>query len=278
MTKRIPGLGKAVVVLSILTAMGGCKIQISMPQGIPGWVAAQSASTWCLRLDDGSLDEDSVCEADVVDTTFDETFIAVPAGGYVFSGWKKDHRHLCGGSRKPCSLSTAGFAGNDALMAFLRDDDEVFFLEPVFTPGEVALAGDYEGAWTNVTFETSGAISLAIVDNADDTFDITIDLDGNVLGQGDPGPVTIVAEVLPSGLIRAFGELDIAGVAAPYRLEIDTEAAVTVVTFDIPELPIVGFRSLEVFGIINGGTGYLEYKLTLAGTDEAVGTIAIYKP
>jgi formylglycine-generating enzyme required for sulfatase activity len=38
------------------------------------------------------------------DAGFSDTFTAVPAAGYVFSGWVKDQGFLCGGSLDPCAL------------------------------------------------------------------------------------------------------------------------------------------------------------------------------
>ena len=72
------------------------------------------------------------CRIDVVDTTFDDSFVAVPDEGYYFVEWQRRQRGFCGGSSKSCDLSTEKFAGNPDLLAFLESDDEVFFLEPVF--------------------------------------------------------------------------------------------------------------------------------------------------
>ncbi len=274
MHKHVAGFLKTSLIASLAIGLGACKILISVPENIPGAVITHSANYFCLRDDSGEIDEDSICEADVVDIHFDETFVPVAAVGYVFSGWKKGNRFLCGGSRRPCALSTAGFEGNDVLLAFLSDDQQEFYLEPVFTPGDEALTGDYAGTWTNVTFDTTGAISLSIVDNGDDTLDIILDLDGNVFGQGDPEPVTIVAQQLPSGRITASGEIEIAGTPTGYSFELDEDR---VLEFSIPNMPISGFRTFEALGTINGGTGYIEYRITFIASAPALGTAAVYK-
>ena len=105
----------------LLVVLSACKISITVPEG--GSVVTESGSLNCRA--------GSTCLVDVVDLFFDETFVARPAEGYRFAQWRKQHRGLCGGNSSPCRLFTSGFAGNDALLAFLVND-EVFFLDPVF--------------------------------------------------------------------------------------------------------------------------------------------------
>ncbi len=81
--------------------------------------------------DSFSCGPDQRCDIEVTDIFFEETFIAEPGEGYEFEGWVKDSQYLCGGSSKPCTLSTAGFEGNEALMIILESDD-VWLLEPRF--------------------------------------------------------------------------------------------------------------------------------------------------
>ena len=108
-------------VIVLLMALSACKISITVPEG--GSVATESGSLNCRA--------GSTCVVDVVDLFFDETFVARPAEGYRFAQWQKQHRGLCGGNSTSCRLFTSGFAGNDALLAFLGNN-EVFFLNPVF--------------------------------------------------------------------------------------------------------------------------------------------------
>ncbi len=268
-------LTRLFLVLALVTGLASCKIIISLPEDIAGAVVTQSGTYFCLRTDDGEIDEDSTCEVDVVDIFFDETFVAIAPPGYVFSRWKKANRYFCGGSRRPCRLFTSGFEGNDALTAILEDDQQEFYLEPVFVRGDAALPGIYEGNWNNVSFGTSGAISLSIVDNGDDTFEFTLDLDGNVFGQGDPGPVTILARQREDGSIAATGELTIGGEAAAYQFLIDAENNLEL---NIPSLPIAGLRSFRVLGVIAGGTGFVEYQVRFSGAEPALGTATLFRP
>jgi formylglycine-generating enzyme required for sulfatase activity len=55
---------------------------------------------------------------------FSDTFTAVPAEGYVFSGWVKDERFLCGGNLGPCVLEN--------IPSFLTSQDFDAFLMPGF--------------------------------------------------------------------------------------------------------------------------------------------------
>jgi len=97
-------------------------VEIEVPEG--GSITTESGSISC--------DSSQVCTFYVTDINFDETFIAVPKEGFVFSGWSTKNRSFCGGKLDVCHLFTSGFVGNQALMAFLPADDEVFYLEPIF--------------------------------------------------------------------------------------------------------------------------------------------------
>ncbi len=113
-----------IAILASCSALAGCKVQLSSPTG--GSIATVSGNYSCAA--------NANCPPiDVNDIFFDETFIAKPAAGYEFTGWKKRQRGLCGGSTKNCRLFTSGFAGNDDLLGFLARPNEVFYLEPVFT-------------------------------------------------------------------------------------------------------------------------------------------------
>ncbi|MEO0438413.1 MAG: hypothetical protein AAF098_16055 [Pseudomonadota bacterium] len=109
----------------------GCRIVVQVPPG--GEVLTPFGGNDC--------PVNSVCEIDVNDTSFDEIFRAFPQQGYDFVGWRTDNRYLCGGSRADCALSTAGFTGNEALLALL-DSDQEFFLSPVFRKAGADFNGD----------------------------------------------------------------------------------------------------------------------------------------
>lgn len=111
---------RLLLVLS-LAALAGCRIEIAVPDG--GAVATRSGNYLCRTGD--------ICTIDVVDLFFDETFETRTMAGYSFTGWRRQHRGLCGGSSKPCQLTAWQFAGNPALNALLQSD-QLFYLEPEF--------------------------------------------------------------------------------------------------------------------------------------------------
>lgn len=121
-----------VLITATLLILVGCKVRIPVPEG--GKVEAKSGS---YRCNGGQM-----CTIEVVDLFFDETFQALPADGYYFSHWEKGNRRLCGGRRQPCRLVTAGFEGNDALMAIL-ESDKTFVLKPLFLKTVDTPCGPY---------------------------------------------------------------------------------------------------------------------------------------
>ncbi len=109
--------------VALLLGLGACKVRIIVPEG--GTVVSDSR-TYIL----GPGERVTI---DVVDYFFSETFHAEPDDGFVFLGWRKRERSLCGGKVTACRISTVEFAGDGALDPFL-EGDTVFFLEPVFGP------------------------------------------------------------------------------------------------------------------------------------------------
>ncbi len=102
--------------------LSGCRIDITVP-AVGGTIETAEGLPTCVS--------GTTCSQFVSYTSFDETYVAIPDAGYDFVGWKKRNRSFCGGSTKPCRLTTTGFEGNADLMAVLQSD-EVFYLEPVF--------------------------------------------------------------------------------------------------------------------------------------------------
>ena len=112
---------RPLLLLTLLALTTGCKLTITVPEG--GSVTTESGAYNCA--------EGSECTIDFVDAFFDERFVAAPAQGYEFTGWKNERGFFCGGKSEACAVSTLEFAGVDALMALLDLDIE-FFLEPMF--------------------------------------------------------------------------------------------------------------------------------------------------
>ncbi len=129
---------KPFLVSCVVLLLGACKLVVQVP--LNGSVQSVSGTYSC--------GAGSSCEIEVSDTSFNETFEAIPDPGYVFTGWAGAGTGACGGLAAPCGpLDTSSFAGNAALLALLASDVEVS-LQPVFEPlprGVVAPAGDGVG-------------------------------------------------------------------------------------------------------------------------------------
>ena len=111
-----------ILIVCILVPALGCKVEIEVPSG--GKVTTKSGNYRC--------GAGKTCVIDVADLFFDEVFVARPAPGYVFSGWRKKERAFCGGTKSSCQI-TSSFLGIDPLLMALLDSEEVFFLQPVFS-------------------------------------------------------------------------------------------------------------------------------------------------
>ena len=105
-----------------IAAIAACKIDVDVPSG--GSVTTDSGSLSCSA--------NSSCSLDVANIYFDETFVANPATGFDFIGWKSGPARLCAGSTEPCRFSTAGLAGNEDTIALLDDPNLLVYLEPAF--------------------------------------------------------------------------------------------------------------------------------------------------
>lgn len=148
---------KRLFLLVLVTlALAGCKVEVHVPEG--GSVVTDSGTFTC-----GAGER---CVLNVSDVHFDETFSALPASGYEFTGWKSRWGGFCGGRREPCTLQTLNFPGHPGLMAFL-DSDETFYLEPVFaksTSADNELRRYRAGDW--VEFTGSGVLDESDGDGA----------------------------------------------------------------------------------------------------------------
>ena len=125
MTRRL-GIAATAAALAFLA---GCKVSVEVPEG------GQVLSDQGLVCEAGET-----CVIDPSNTSWSESFQAVAAPGYVFTGWKQGHSFVCEGTGD-CTLSTTGFAGNAQLEALL-DGDVTVFVAPQFEPDPEATAAD----------------------------------------------------------------------------------------------------------------------------------------
>jgi hypothetical protein len=108
--------------LLLCVVLSACKLEIAVPTS--GSVTTDSGNINCAA--------GQICTENVTDIYFDESFVAQPDAGFVFTGWKAKVRGFCGDADTPCVLSTALFAGSDILTSILDNPNEVFYLEPRF--------------------------------------------------------------------------------------------------------------------------------------------------
>lgn len=127
---------KALLLVSIAGLIGGCKLAIVVTSG--GDVTSLSGTRDCA----GS----ATCEVEITDTTFEETFTAIPREGYVFSHWQAgvagEERYLCPGSTNPvCLISNTAFAGIPAI-ELLIDEGAFYYVLPRFEFVGIDTDGD----------------------------------------------------------------------------------------------------------------------------------------
>lgn len=125
-----------IVLVSTFVALSACRIEVETP--VEGSVTTTSEAIDCAA--------GQVCTVEVDDLYFDETFVAEPAQGWVFAGWKQKPLALCMGSTAPCRFTTTTWEGTDSQLALLADPTQVAYLEPVFavdrTTDGINLAGE----------------------------------------------------------------------------------------------------------------------------------------
>jgi len=79
---------KLLIVLGISGFLAGCKLNVIATPG--GDVESLSGARDCSA--------GNVCEFEITDTNFSESFTAIPKEGYVFSKWYKGGNFYCGDS------------------------------------------------------------------------------------------------------------------------------------------------------------------------------------
>lgn len=115
-------LSTALSVLLLSFGLAGCKLAVILVEG--GDVQSLSGTRNCSAGD--------VCVFQVNDTTFSETFTAVPAPGWRFLRWNSGGDFLCQNlTSTQCSLSNTEAAGNPLVEAIVASE-RTFHIMPVF--------------------------------------------------------------------------------------------------------------------------------------------------
>ncbi len=198
---------KRVLALCILTVLAGCRITISVPEG--GAVDSLSGNYSCSA--------NSVCDVDIGSPAFDETFVAVPEQGYVFSGWRNAAGNLCPGDVTDCQYSMLPYAAFDNIAQFLALDVS-FGLEPVFSRGECgtpeARAIEAQEALANFQAITQGVdlqpVKRVLDDGGNGSLQVGLAPGAIPLLQG-PSGIHAAASRLGEGRVVAFSGQDFLG-------------------------------------------------------------------
>ena len=130
---------KFLLIASAVVVMTGCKLVVAVGEG--GSVQSGSGGNDCSG--------NSLCEIDINDATFSDTFIAVPAAGFVFSSWEEGSGFLCGNTTSAtCSVDNTALAGNATAEAVIATD-RAFAIRPIFeaVSGYLGMtSGSYDGS------------------------------------------------------------------------------------------------------------------------------------
>ena len=119
---------KALLIISLAMLATGCKLALTVTSG--GDVTSLTGNRDCSG---GSL-----CEYEVTDTSFVESFTAVPRAGYVFEKWQGGANYQCAESTNPtCTISTNLIDGLDEPARGIADiiiaSGTIFYAQPLFT-------------------------------------------------------------------------------------------------------------------------------------------------
>jgi hypothetical protein len=125
---------KILATLAVTALVVGCKLAVMVPSG--GDVTSSSSTRNCTG---GSL-----CEHNITDSTFNDSFTAVAKPGYVFTKWNSGSGFFCGNSTNPtCTISNVGTAGNAAIEGIIATG-QFFYAMPLFAFVGIDTDGDGE--------------------------------------------------------------------------------------------------------------------------------------
>ena len=116
-------IAKTLFICCIATVVTGCKFALMVTAD--GDVSSSSGTRDCAG--------GTICEFEITDTDFSETFTATAREGYVFSKWQAGDGYLCANSTNPvCAVSNVPATGIPGVDAFILTGT-YFYAKPVFT-------------------------------------------------------------------------------------------------------------------------------------------------
>lgn len=147
MTSRIL---KIIAILALGSLLAGCKLAVIVPSG--GDVTSASNTRNCSG---GSL-----CEYNITDATFNDSFTAVAKPGYVFTKWNSGAGFLCGDSTNPtCTISNVGTAGIAAVEAIIATG-QFFYALPLFEFVGIDTDGDGQKDHLDADDDNDGVLDV----------------------------------------------------------------------------------------------------------------------
>jgi len=128
-------------VLALTSVLSGCFIQLI---GAPGGFSVGTTIPACNY-------GETCTNAEIRDTTFNETFFAFPAPGFSFLHWKSGTGYLYGCNTSVVNVNTSGWGGTFLAAWFTLPDQ--YYMAPVFrsTGPEILYTTDFECNNANAT-------------------------------------------------------------------------------------------------------------------------------
>jgi hypothetical protein len=119
----------SLLVLVVSGLLSACKLDVMVSSG--GDVTSASGTRNCAG--------GNVCEFNVTDYTFNESFTAVARPGYAFSNWSAGEGFLCANSRQPtCNTNNTLLSNINEIIA----SDQIFYAVPIFNFVGIDTDGD----------------------------------------------------------------------------------------------------------------------------------------
>ncbi len=128
-------MNRIIVLMLSIAVLSGCKLAVVVVEG--GEVQSVSSGT-CHPITSGISGR--VCIHEVTNTSYTESFTAVPDTGWEFVKWNSGGNFFCEDSTNPtCSLSNVGTAGVAAIEAIIASEN-TYYIMPIFRELTIPVA------------------------------------------------------------------------------------------------------------------------------------------
>ena len=135
-------VNRLLALCALLFAITGCKIAVIVVEG--GEVQS---------LASGTCTAGAVCLNEVSDTSYTESFTAVPLPGWSFVKWNNGGDFLCEDQVNPtCTLTTVGAAGTP--VEDIINSDATYYIQPIFvrnTSDIPSIVGPDGNEWADLS-------------------------------------------------------------------------------------------------------------------------------